>query len=63
VWTKAYLKQQLLVALAGRAGEELVYGMDGLSSLNQVGAGTVRGQSRGDLGAVQGRSGGSPGVV
>lgn len=36
VWTKAYLKQQLLVALAGRAGEELVFGIDELSSLNQV---------------------------
>ncbi|GBF88960.1 cell division protein [Raphidocelis subcapitata] len=36
VWTKAYLKQQLLLALAGRAGEEIVYGLDGLSSLNQA---------------------------
>jgi len=35
VWTKAYLQQQLLVALAGRAGEELVFGVEELSSLNQ----------------------------
>ena len=34
VWTKAYLEQQLLVALAGRAGEELVFGPEELSSLN-----------------------------
>ncbi|KAI8462879.1 MAG: P-loop containing nucleoside triphosphate hydrolase protein [Monoraphidium minutum] len=36
VWTKAYLQQQLLVALAGRAGEEVVFGVDELSSLNQA---------------------------
>ena len=36
VWTKAYLRQQLLVALAGRAGEELVFGPEELSSLNQA---------------------------
>ena len=35
VWTKAYLRQQLLVALAGRAGEEVLFGPDELSSLNQ----------------------------
>jgi len=35
MWTKRYLREQLLVALAGRAGEELVYGVDELSSLNQ----------------------------
>ena len=35
VWTRAYLKQQLLVALAGRAAEELLLGGDELSSLNQ----------------------------
>ena len=35
MWTKRYLEEQLLVALAGRAGEELVYGRDGMSSLNQ----------------------------
>ncbi|KAG2425174.1 hypothetical protein HXX76_013928 [Chlamydomonas incerta] len=35
VWTYRYLREQLLVALAGRAGEELVLGRDELSSLNQ----------------------------
>lgn len=30
-----YLEEQLLVALAGRAAEELVYGAEELSSLNQ----------------------------
>jgi hypothetical protein len=36
VWTKRYLQQQLLVALAGRAGEEAVFGVEELSSLNQA---------------------------
>ncbi len=30
-----YLEEQLLMALAGRAGEELMFGRDELSSLNQ----------------------------
>ena len=29
------MEEQLLVLLAGRAGEEVFFGMDGLSSLNQ----------------------------
>jgi hypothetical protein len=36
VWTRRYLREQLLVALAGRAGEEVVFGVDELSSLNQA---------------------------
>ncbi|KAG2487345.1 hypothetical protein HYH03_014060 [Edaphochlamys debaryana] len=35
VWTYRYLCEQLKVALAGRAAEELVLGRDELSSLNQ----------------------------
>lgn len=35
MWTKRYLSEQLLVTLAGRAGEEVVYGRDEMSSLNQ----------------------------
>ncbi|KAL6745810.1 hypothetical protein V8C86DRAFT_1657986 [Haematococcus lacustris] len=35
VWTKRYLREQLLLALAGRAAEELVMGRDELSSLHQ----------------------------
>jgi len=35
VWTKRYLREQLLVSLAGRAAEELVLGPDELSSLSQ----------------------------
>jgi len=35
MWTKRYLEEQLLVALAGRAAEEVVFGLDELSSLNQ----------------------------
>ena len=35
MWTKRYLQEQLLVALAGRAAEEVVYGPDELSSFNQ----------------------------
>ncbi len=35
VWTYRYLREQLLVALAGRAAEELVLGREELSSLNQ----------------------------
>ena len=35
MWTKRYLREQLLVALAGRAGEEVVYGRDEMSSLHQ----------------------------
>ncbi|GLI63674.1 hypothetical protein VaNZ11_006712 [Volvox africanus] len=35
VWTYRYLREQLLVALAGRAAEELVMGREELSSLNQ----------------------------
>ena len=35
MWTKRYLGEQLLVALAGRAGEEIVYGRDEMSSLSQ----------------------------
>jgi cell division protease FtsH len=35
MWTKRYLEEQLLVALAGRAGEEVVFGRDGMSSLQQ----------------------------
>eukprot|EP00798_Chlamydomonas_sp_ICE-L_P007699 gene7699-863_t len=35
MWTKRYLKEQLLVALSSRAAEELVFGPDELSSLNQ----------------------------
>ncbi len=35
VWTYRYLTEQLQVALAGRAAEELVLGRDELSSLSQ----------------------------
>jgi ATP-dependent Zn protease len=35
MWTKRFLTDQLALALAGRAAEELVYGFDELSSLNQ----------------------------
>lgn len=35
LFTRAYLEQQLLTVLAGRAAEELTYGPEGMSSLNQ----------------------------
>ncbi len=35
LFTRTYLEQQLLTTLAGRAAEELVYGTEGMSSLNQ----------------------------
>lgn len=35
VWTRQYLQQQLRMVLAGRAAEELVYGIDEMSSLHQ----------------------------
>lgn len=35
IWTKRYLTDQLQLALAGRAAEELVFGFEELSSLNQ----------------------------
>ncbi|KAF8073094.1 FTSH5 [Scenedesmus sp. PABB004] len=35
VWTRTYLEQQLRLVLAGRAAEELVFGVDELSSLHQ----------------------------
>jgi ATP-dependent Zn protease len=35
VWTRQYLEQQLRMVLAGRAAEELVYGIDEMSSLHQ----------------------------
>ncbi|KAF5833193.1 hypothetical protein DUNSADRAFT_10543 [Dunaliella salina] len=34
MWTKRYLREQLLMALAGRAGEELVFGSEELPSRN-----------------------------
>jgi hypothetical protein len=36
VWTRQYLEQQLRLVLAGRAAEELVYGIDEMSSLHQL---------------------------
>ncbi len=35
VWTRTYLEQQLQMALAGRAAEEVLFGPEELSSLNQ----------------------------
>lgn len=35
VWTRQFLEQQLRMVLAGRAAEELVYGLDEMSSLHQ----------------------------
>jgi len=35
MWTKRYLREQLMVSLAGRAGEELLLGRDEMSSLSQ----------------------------
>jgi ATP-dependent Zn protease len=35
VWTRQYLEQQLRLVLAGRAAEELAYGIDEMSSLHQ----------------------------
>lgn len=34
-FTRRYLEEQLLVVLAGRAGEELLFGMDELSAMNE----------------------------
>lgn len=35
VWTRQYLEQQLVMILAGRAAEELVFGREEMSSLHQ----------------------------
>lgn len=35
MFTRAYLEQQLLTTLAGRAAEELMYGPEGMSTLNE----------------------------
>eukprot|EP01025_Chloroclados_australasicus_P056094 TRINITY_DN6893_c2_g1_i1.p2 TRINITY_DN6893_c2_g1~~TRINITY_DN6893_c2_g1_i1.p2 ORF type:complete len:362 (-),score=92.60 TRINITY_DN6893_c2_g1_i1:193-1194(-) len=35
LFTRTYLEQQLLVVLAGRAGEEIIYGKDEMSTINQ----------------------------
>ncbi|KAK9816556.1 hypothetical protein WJX72_001883 [[Myrmecia] bisecta] len=35
LFTRRYLEEQLLTVLAGRAAEELVYGKDGMSTINQ----------------------------
>ncbi|KAI3429278.1 hypothetical protein D9Q98_005374 [Chlorella vulgaris] len=36
LWTRRYLEQQLLTVLSGRAAEELIYGVDEMSSLHQL---------------------------
>ncbi|PRW60287.1 cell division isoform A [Chlorella sorokiniana] len=36
LWTRRYLEQQLLTTLAGRAAEELIYGLDDMSTMHQM---------------------------
>jgi cell division protease FtsH len=36
VWTRRYLREQLIMALSGRAAEEMTYGVDEMSTLHQA---------------------------
>jgi cell division protease FtsH len=36
IWTRRYLREQLVLSLSGRAAEEMVFGVDEMSSLHQA---------------------------